>query len=327
MFGCYRFLLAILVALSHFGIQAAGFNPGQWAVISFYVLSGLLMDRQFHKLSPHGKEFGGFYLDRWLRVYPLFIVVLLLAWTQTHLSRAGAAGNVALLPLNYYEFSGIRVLISPSWSLACEAHFYLLVPLLAVCSTKTLRIVAGASLGLFAVSPVLPHAAFWAYVGLPGILFTFVTGILINRQDAFFRKMLGLVMFGLLAGFAATKLAHTGLPTGIHINVAIGYLVAAVVVPRLDRLPANLKWDKFLGLFAYPLFLCHGPLAEYIELHWGVSHAFVLLFWSILLSFVLILTVEIPFDLIRYRIRAISKRRASSRTREAAATGILPGSL
>ena len=326
MFGSYRFLLAILVALSHFGCQAAGFNPGQWAVISFYVLSGLLMDRQFHKLSPRGKELGGFYLDRFLRVYPLFMVVLLLAWTQTHLSWAGAAGNVTLLPLNYYEFSGIRGLISPSWSLACEAHFYLLVPLLAVCSTKTLRRVAGASLALFAVSPVLPHAAFWAYVGLPGILFTFVTGILINRQDAFFRKMLGLVMGGLLAGFAATKLAHTGLPTGIHINVAICYLVAAVVVPRLDQLPANIKWDKFLGLFAYPLFLCHGPLAEFIELHWGVSRAFVLLFWSVLLSFVLILTVEIPFDLIRYRLRAIFKRRESSRTRAAADAGNLPGS-
>jgi len=254
------------------------------------------------------------------------MVVLLLAWTQTHLSWAGAAGNVTLLPLNYYEFSGIRGLISPSWSLACEAHFYLLVPLLAVCSTKTLRRVAGASLALFAVSPVLPHAAFWAYVGLPGILFTFVTGILINRQDAFFRKMLGLVMGGLLAGFAATKLAHTGLPTGIHINVAIGYLVATVVVPRLDQLPANIKWDKFLGLFAYPLFLCHGPLAEFIELHWGVSRAFVLLFWSVLLSWVLILTVEIPCDLIRYRIRAIFKRRESSRSREATAAGILPGS-
>jgi peptidoglycan/LPS O-acetylase OafA/YrhL len=327
MFGSYRFLLAILVALSHFGIQAGGFNPGQWAVISFYVLSGLLMERQFHKLSPRGKEFGGFYLDRFLRVYPLFVVVLLLVWTQTHLAWSEAVENVALLPLNYHDFSGVRVLISPSWSLACEAHFYLLVPLLAVCSTKTLRIVAGGSLGLFAVSPLLPHAGFWAYVGLPGILFTFVTGILINREDVFFRKMLGLVMVGLLAGFIATKLAHAGLPTGIHINVAIGYLVAAVVVPRLDQLPANLKWDKYLGLFAFPLFLCHGPLAEFIESHWRVSHAFVLLFWSVLLSLLLILTVEIPFDLIRYRIRAASKRREISKAKEAAASGIAPGSL
>jgi len=74
------------------------------------------------------------------------------------------------------------------------------------------------------------------------------------------------------------------------------------------------------------LFLCHGPLAEFIELHWGVSRAFVLLFWSVLLSWVLILTVEIPCDLIRYRIRAIFKRRESSRSREATAAGILPGS-
>lgn len=309
MFGGYRLFLAALVALSHFGIQAAGFNPGQWAVISFYVLSGLLMERQFHKLSPAGKGIGIFYLDRLLRIYPLFFAVLLLAWTQTRLSWPEAAANVALLPLNYYELTGIHMLITPSWSLACEAHFYLLVPLLAACSTKVLRSVAGASLGLFVVSPFLPHSSFWAYVGLPGILFTFVSGILINRKDAFFIQTLWLIMLGLLAAFAATKLAHTGLRTGIHINVAIGYLVAAAVVPRLDKLPANLAWDKFLGLFAYPLFLCHGPLAGFIETAWGITQAYVLLLGSVLLSGGLILMVEVPFDWIRYGRRTWLKQR------------------
>jgi peptidoglycan/LPS O-acetylase OafA/YrhL len=309
MFGGYRFFLAMLVALSHYGVQAAGFNPGQWAVISFYVLSGLLMDRQFHKLSPHGTEVGAFYLDRFLRIYPLFLAVLLLAWTQNHLSWRGAVGNLALLPLNYSEFTGLPVLISPSWSLACEAHFYLLVPLLVACPTKALRILAGASLGLFAISPFLPHSTFWAYTGLPGMLFTFVSGILISRKDAVFIKAARLIMLGLLAGFAATKILPTGLPTGIHINVAIGYLVAATVVPRLDEFSPKVKWDKFLGLFAYPLFLCHGPLAEFLESHWGISQPMALLFLSILLSAALILVVEIPFDRIRYRLRAVPAHR------------------
>jgi hypothetical protein len=30
MFGAYRFILAAFVALSHFGVVVAGFNPGQW---------------------------------------------------------------------------------------------------------------------------------------------------------------------------------------------------------------------------------------------------------------------------------------------------------
>jgi len=310
MFGGYRFFLAMLVALSHFGFQAAAFNPGQWSVISFYVLSGLLMERQCRKLSPRGDQIGTFYLDRFLRIYPLYLAVLLLAWTQNHLSWREALGNLTLLPLNYQEFNNLPALIPVSWSLACELHFYLLVPLLTQCSTKTLRLVAGASLGLFAASPFLPHSTFWAYVGLPGILFTFVSGILINRKDAFFLKICWLVMLGLLAGFAAAKVGHVGLPTGIHINVAIGYLVAIAVVARLDQFSANRKWDKFLGFFAFPLFLCHGPLAEFLGTHGINLPPAILLFFSILFAAGLIVVIELPFDRLRYRLRAVLKNRS-----------------
>ena len=261
------------------------------------------MERQFQKLSRSGSGTRAFYLDRFLRIYPLFFAVLLLAWMANRLSWRNMAANVMLLPINYAEFMGFPVLIAPSWSLACEVHFYILVPMLVLCSTKTLRILAGASLCLFAVSPFLPLSTFWAFTGLPGVLFTFLSGILINRNDGGFIKTLWLAMLLMLTGFAATKLAHTGLGTGININVAIGYLVATAVVPLLDKFPANVKWDKFLGLFAYPLFLCHSPAAGFIHQHWGISQPFALLVASLILSASLILAVEIPFDRFRYSIR------------------------
>ena len=157
------------MALSHFGIQSHGFNPGQWAVVCFYVLSGLLMERQFHKLSKHGHGTRSFYLDRFLRIYPLFLVVLLLSWIGKTLSPGAAVANLSLLPLNYSEPLGIPLLIAPTWSLACEAHFYLLVPLLVLCSTKILRVIVCASLAFFALTPFLPYSTFWAYAALPGI--------------------------------------------------------------------------------------------------------------------------------------------------------------
>jgi len=78
MFGTYRLILASLVALSHFGLIVAGFNPGQWSVLSFYVLSGFLMEHQFRKLSITGNS-RAFYADRFLRVFPVYFAVLLLA--------------------------------------------------------------------------------------------------------------------------------------------------------------------------------------------------------------------------------------------------------
>jgi peptidoglycan/LPS O-acetylase OafA/YrhL len=111
MFGAYRFILAAFVALSHFGAVVAGFNPGQWAVICFYTLSGLLMERQFHKLSQHANGTAAFYLDRFLRIYSLFLVVLLLAWAGNRLSWGTAVANVTLLPMNYSSLLGIPTLI------------------------------------------------------------------------------------------------------------------------------------------------------------------------------------------------------------------------
>lgn len=304
MFGTYRLILAALVALSHSGVTARGFNPGQWAVIGFYMLSGLLMERQFEKLSKKGNGASAFYLDRFLRIYPLYLVVLLLSWGWANpFSWGTVAANVTLLPLNYSYFTGIPMPIGVSWSLACEAHFYLLVPLLILCSTRTLRVILSASLCFFVVSTCLPNSAFWAYGCLPGILFTFLSGILINRKDYAFIKILWVVMLFLLGIFCLTKIFHTGLRTGIHINVAIGYLAAAIATYCLDKFPPNVKWDKSIGSISYPLFLCHETVAAFFERHWGIYNPFELLFFSILFAIILVLTVEIPFDFIRYRCR------------------------
>lgn len=51
MFGGFRFVLAVLVALSHYGLQQAGINPGQWSVIGFYVIAGYLMEASARKLA------------------------------------------------------------------------------------------------------------------------------------------------------------------------------------------------------------------------------------------------------------------------------------
>jgi len=299
MFGIYRLILACMVALSHFGLVIAGFNPGQWAVLSFYVLSGFLMEKQFHKL---GKT-SAFYMDRLLRIYPLFAVVLAGAYFLFHPTLGEMLQNVLLFPLNYATLTGIPVLISPTWSLACEAHFYLLIPLLARFSTRVIRLLIMLSALLFAISPFLPLSTFWAFTALPGILFTFLSGMLIARQDFRTIKILWICFAVILSSCLCTKIFHTGLLTGIHINVCIGFLMAHPLVSLLSRYSPKNFWDQTMGLLSYPLFLVHEPIHIFMNQIWPHTSMPLLLLSAIIASIFLALLIEKPLDVIRYKIR------------------------
>jgi peptidoglycan/LPS O-acetylase OafA/YrhL len=302
MFGAYRLILASLVALSHFGLIVAGFNPGQWSVLSFYVLSGYLMEHQFHKLSKAGDS-RAFYADRFLRVFPIYCSVLILAALLTPPAWWVFLVNATLIPLNYSIFTGIPVLIGPAWSLACEVQFYLLVPLLGRASTQMLRRLTLGSMAVFIVSPFLPCPAFWAYTGLPGILFAFLSGMLIKRKDTQFLRYAWIMFLGLLAVFAVSKFGHWGLLTGIHINVCLGYLFALPSVSWLSTFRPDAKWDQRLGLLSYPLFLVHLPLGVFLAARLAYANMFLLLGLAILAAGLLVLFVERPFDRLRYKVR------------------------
>lgn len=302
MFGTYRFFLACLVALSHFGLVVAGLNPGQWAVLSFYILSGFLMENQFQKLSAKG-GISMFYMDRFLRIYPLFLTVLFIFALFDRVSVQTLAINTLLLPLNYSTLTHIPVIIPPSWSLACEFHFYLLVPLFAAASTTVIRWLASCSIAIFAISPFLPSSTFWAYYALPGILFSFISGILILRKDIKFLNILWIIFVVLFAFFAFLKMKFGHLPVGIHINVCTGYLIGLPIIRGLSKLPSRAGWDRNIGLLSYPLFLVHEFIPSLSEGHPTIQSKFSLLVLSIAASGLLVVLIEKPFDKIRYRIR------------------------
>jgi len=134
-----------------------------------------------------------------------------------------------------------------------------------------------------------------------------VTGLLIDRKDFNFLRLHAVVMAVLLVGFLLTKLLHLNLPTGIHINVAFGYLIALTVIPWLDRLPSANRWDKLLGLFSFPLFLCHEVVAVWVQNLLHLTSPGLFLVAAVLFSGLLILAVEIPFDRIRYAVRQPAK--------------------
>jgi len=306
MFGTYRLILASLVALSHFGLVGAGFNPGQWSVLSFYVLSGFLMEHQFRKLSTSGNS-RAFYTDRFLRVFPVFIIVLLFAAILMRPVWWVLLINASLILLNYCSFAGVAILIGPTWSLACEAQFYALVPMFARASTPMIRWLALGSIAFFVATLFMPDSIWWAYSSLPGILFAFLSGILIRRKDVLFLRYVWCVFVVLLIGFACFKFGRLALPADVHINVCIGYLAALPLVFLLSTYPPDSKWDQSLGLLSYPLFLVHMPLGVFMAAHMANANMFGQLFFAMIAAGLLVLLVEKPFDNIRYKVRLASK--------------------
>jgi peptidoglycan/LPS O-acetylase OafA/YrhL len=304
MFGSYRLFLALLVVLSHFGLTIHGFNPGQWAVICFYVLSGFLMEKQYHKLAQSGGIFL-FYLDRLLRIYPTYFITMIFCAIATPVGLRDTILNLALLPLNYSTFTQIPILVGPAWSLACEVHFYLLVPFLSDLSTRVLRALLALSLGLFAFSEFLHESTFWAYTGLPGTLFTFLSGILISRRDWSTLRLIYGIVTVLLLLFVGTKFFAEGLPTGIHINVCIGFLVSIPATVFLSQSSPKVAWDQFLGLFSYPIFLVHMLVLSLYTAHCSDANIWTYIGLTFLAASGLVFLVERPFDVLRYRARKL----------------------
>src|SRR5438128_2715548 len=95
-FTILRLVLALMVVFGHFHILAGAhappwpFNYAAAAVDCFFVVSGYLVSHSFDRDS----DFQRFYLRRFFRIYPLYIVVVAVQTViLASLAPGGIAGN------------------------------------------------------------------------------------------------------------------------------------------------------------------------------------------------------------------------------------------
>lgn len=161
-----RFLLAVWVAVGHYYLVLGGnkFISSKWlsvlpanglAVEGFMLLSGFLITYNYLR---HPEQARSFYIRRFFRVYPVYLLALLLTLASTPLAsrvdlstlrmftggvvdhwgvvhtaaHPASAGDIVshVLLLNglFPQWSGS--LLGPAWSLSLEVQFYLIFPLI-----------------------------------------------------------------------------------------------------------------------------------------------------------------------------------------------------
>ncbi|MDY6929980.1 MAG: acyltransferase [Pseudomonadota bacterium] len=284
--GFFRFFLAALVVASHLGITFSGLNPGVSAVVVFYFLAGSVVMRLWQRLqSADGRAALPFLVDRFWRIAPMYYFILAVAlavWIagaeSYFLSGLGSgsmlcemAGNLFVVPLNYYMYSGIdtATLIPPAWSLAVELQFYLLMPVLLL-RRRWLLVALGASLVLFSLAqgPWLNTDVF-GYRLLPGVLFIFLCGALPESHYKARKKLVWLIWGGVsayaLVLFLLLPQWHAPFNREVALGFAIGVPLVLIFAPLRFR-GAMYKANRYAGVLSYGVFLGHFPVIWFYQI-------------------------------------------------------------
>lgn len=135
-----RGLLAIAVVVFHSATMhentTAFINiPGRTAVWMFFGISGYVISYGFftERYVFTKKDLGVFYLNRFLRIYPLFLLLSLLAWITGLLTSGQSSFHLKdVLPqLLMFQFNHDYMFSRVFWTLGIEVQFYIIAPLLA----------------------------------------------------------------------------------------------------------------------------------------------------------------------------------------------------
>jgi peptidoglycan/LPS O-acetylase OafA/YrhL len=261
-------------------------------VLSGFLIAGILLDHR-----DAGNYFRVFYARRVCRIFPLYFLVLGLFVVLTAVGLDQAPGFEWLLgnplplwsyatftqnvPMGLHHDFGSQWL-APTWSLAVEEQFYLVVPLLVwLLPRRRLALVA---LLLIFLAPVLRAACGWsrasAYVWTPCRNDALLTGALLavvvrDRQLLALLRANRALLYAVFIGFLGVVAMITWRPQSFgsadhswFAGLYGTFLLLAVVDD--DTLVARVLRHRaliWLGITSYGIYLFHQPVS-------GLVHGF-----------------------------------------------------
>jgi peptidoglycan/LPS O-acetylase OafA/YrhL len=283
---------------------------------------------------------GRFYMSRVLRLYPAYLLILVLemaaaalVWRQEmpHPSNLWSAGadqpladrlmwmvsNFLIVgkELWFQNHLFTRQFVNPAWSLSIELQFYLLIPFLVCWPISRLvvlfAVAAAYRVLMFAEVGWLPAA----YFNLPWHLCLFLLGVLSYRllghwQTVSLRVALGPVIALMLL---TILFPHYTEGNARADWIKIGYWIALFfTLPLLSRVSLGSGLDDFLGDLSYPIYLANlGVIYTAVSLEpmRGLSAPLadiIVVGTTMAIAIAVVLAVDRPISLIR---RELATRR------------------
>lgn len=181
--GYIRFLLASIVIMVHANASLVSSIGSLGAVQTFFIVSGFYMAATYERNYSGDYRAMTFLAGRFIRLYPTYLIVLLLTWgawlafgpgssglgLTNYFSADGAKPHFAVWTLLFQDIVSINepdqflLPVRQAWSISAELAFYAFVPLLMRWKAFALPIaVAG-----FALKAALFYTGGWRYAYFP----------------------------------------------------------------------------------------------------------------------------------------------------------------
>lgn len=335
VFGTYRFLLAMLVFVSHLIAKEKYYFIGNYAVFAFFTLSGytvaFILQNSYLQM-PYGIR--KYALNRFLRIYPLYwaVFALTLGIMSLYTEQATLLGAYHF-PHHWFDwfcnltlinfFIPLKFLtVATSWSLYNEMFCWMLMPWL-LRSARFQAIFMSLGVG-FILLNVADHyyepdavMRFSVCMLLPGAFFPFCAGLYIFKaksSNTFPAKpayallcVVGLVALHIAISLQLIEEFLLGCYLSLLLHIyLIGWLSNLQVRSALFS-----KLDRFLGNLAYPIYLLNFTIILLVSGAYPQLALHSTLFWVLTIAALLAMAIvlhygiEWPIERLRRKIKTV----------------------
>lgn len=353
-----RAVAALLVVGTHAAYTTGKYTHGYWGLVGsrmevgvpiFFVLSGYLLFRPWVKSAATdgpAPSLSRYAWHRVRRIMPAYVVTVLVAYVLYHFRDAGPnpghswlglARNLTLTQIycNGYLGKYLHQGLTQMWSLAVEAAFYVVLPLLAylllvlICRRQWQpKLVLGALAGMALISPawlVLVHTDHWfpdgARLWLPTYLAWFLAGMMLTVLQEMGVRSYGFVAIPLAVicyFIVSTPIAGAPTTSPATLSEALFKTCFYAVIAALAVAPLALGgasgiqgWYSrslasrpmvWLGEISYEIFLIHLITMEFAMDYIVGAHVYT---GSMLYLYVATLLVTIPLAWLLHRFTRV----------------------